>query len=280
MASPKFQLTPRRWRKSERETRLAPRPTKGLFTATLFAAAILAAACAKEEERPVSLMMSKKKWRQGEGISVTVTLNPPPEIRCLIPSIDNRFFEFRLLDERGRLLDPERPLSELSCNAERWWSLASVEREFLSRITFTVPLNGVPPDFYFYELEPGGYRLSAVYDARDVRKLLAQDPAEPLAAALRWACGIPKGPPLCGRLEDQFLWRFPMRWSEFADCGDREALMSADPLFSACWSSFNALLERIGCPPREGTFFEGPYESNVVEFKVVPGKRKDAENDS
>jgi hypothetical protein len=194
--------------------------------------------------------MPKKKWLQSEEIRVTVTLIPPPEIRCLIPSLDRGLFKLRLVDDQGRQLDPRWLISDRIADADTSWRTVSVHRGLLSRLTFTVPINRpAPPDSFLYEVKPGRYRLSAVYDARNVRRALEKDPAEPFGEALRW-------------------------------CAERARLMSGGPAFTACWTLLDAVLERTTCPPREGTFFEGPYESNVVEFKVVPGKRKDAEDGS
>jgi len=242
---------------------------------------MMPAGCARQRENPMILTMPKYKWRQSESITLTVTLNPPPEIRCLIPTIDARMFQVRVFDDRGKL-DPTIMTDGAPSAPPTWWNLLPVKRDFVTSLTFTVPLDqaSAPPYFLPYRLQPGRYRVVAVYDAREIRKTLEKDPVEPLATALARTCGIlDRGSPFAD-VGEGFGWRSADSWVKTELCGDQKARTSADPLFPACWTSFKALLERIGCPPREGTFFEGPYESNVVEFKVVPGKRKDAEDGS
>lgn len=166
-----------------------------------------------------------------------------------------------------------------------WWNLLPVKRDLLTSFTFTVPQDQASAAPYFfsyfsYRLQPGRYRVAAVYDARESRKALEKGLLEPLPTVLARAYGIrDRGPPV-GDVEERFGWGSGDSWAKTDLCGRKRSRTSADPSFPACCASFKALLEGIGCPPREGIFFEGPYESNVVEVRVVPGKTKNAENGS
>lgn len=223
--------------------------------------------CAREPKQrdqasPVVLEMPMRKWRETEAVQVKVTLRPPPETECLIPWLDQRVLRFRVFDHRGQLLS--QTVRPYGCRLPHFSkNFVAVYRENLSDLAFMVRLN----EFDVGVLGPGHYTMSAVYDAREVRQLLEDDPSEPLFVALASTCGIREQSSSDDRrLRD--LQRVAAKIEAFL-CAERKARLADDPIFSACWETFKALDKRTGCIPKHGKFFEGPHESNVVEFEVI-----------